>query len=616
MPGWICRYVIRGRTIPSRDVDWYMAENVIKSEPGKRVESMLKPPEPYRLGDTRSWAEAKREFEEYERAKVDELFENNPVIQAAAQKIADEEYRARQYEKQRPMREAEMAYRLHVDSGLRPLGADEGWDIPEPLGPPPPPKFDPAWMPSAAGDFVRAAATSFQCAVDFVALMVLGAASVASLGKAVVRVTADWTEPTQLYISAVLPPSERKSPVFFRVFRPIKDWEDKQNAARALQIRQDTAYKKMLEKHLERAIAKGDEAEVARLTEELFNFQPMTPITLMIGDSTPEKAAMLASENGGCLSIVAPEAGIFNTMLGRYSQVPNLDFFLNGYSGEAVSIHRVGRPAVRIPRATVAMVLAVQPTIIKELFENSEAVGRGLVARFLFAVPEPLSGKRAVDVPEIPESVDKAYDRMITALLDVPQMEVPRELTLTTEAAQAFRAWRKELEERRKDDLQPLESWGWSGKLDGQTIRIAATIALMESPSATKITAVQLRRAVCIARWAIEHARAASATLPVKTGESAASVMLEAIKRHNPPTFTTREAYHWTKGRKTLFPNVNAARAALQTLLKKGWLRRAPFPERDKETGRPAEPRWIPTIYLNTPIPESTKVEAGEELIL
>jgi hypothetical protein len=337
---------------------------------------------------------------------------------------------------------------------------------------------------------------------------------------------------------------------------------------------------------------------------------------LVIGDATPEKAAMLASENEGRLSVVAPEAGIFNTMLGRYSQMPNVDFFLSGYSGESVSIHRVGRSAVRIPRATVAMVLAVQPTVVKALFANTEAVGRGLVARFLFAVPEPMSGKRLIDVPDIPESVSRAYDNMMAALLNAPQPDIPREITLTPEAAQAFRAWRKELEDRRKTDLQPLEGWGWSGKLDGQTIRIAATLALMESPTATVITAGQLRRAVCIARWAIEHARAASATLPVTAGGSAASVMLEAIKRHNPPTFTTREAFHWTKGRKALFKNVDAARATLQTLLEKGWLRRAAFPEKDKESGRPVEPRWIPSVYLNAPPPEAAEAEASEELNL
>jgi hypothetical protein len=138
----------------------------------------------------------------------------------------------------------------------------------------------------------------------------------------------------------------------------------------------------------------------------------------------------------------------------------------------------------------------------------------------------------------------------------------------------------------------------------------------MESPTATVITAGQLRRAVCIARWAIEHARAASATLPVTAGGSAASVMLEAIKRHNPPTFTTREAFHWTKGRKALFKNVDAARATLQTLLEKGWLRRAAFPEKDKESGRPVEPRWIPSVYLNAPPPEAAEAEASEELNL
>jgi hypothetical protein len=556
---------------------------------------------------------------EEERRRFDELMEKSPALRAAVEQDVEEQRAKREYERQRPAREARAGYDMCVAAGFRPPGSDVGWEPPEPLDPPAPPVFDPAWLPGVARDFATAAAVSFQCPVALVALLILGAVSVAILGKVAVRAKRDWLEPVQLYIGVVLPPSERKSPVFARIFQRIFRWEHEVNDARELAIRQDSARRRMMEKALEHASAKLDEAEVARLTAELHAFKPTTSLTLTVGDTTPEQAAVLAANNGGRIAIVAPEGGVLGTALGRYSQMPNLDFLLNGYSGEAVSIHRVGREAVRISRATVSMVLAVQPSIIKDLFSSREAVGRGLVARFLLGVPEPLSGRRVIDVPDIPDSVSRAYDQMILGLLNLPQPDEPRELTLTADAAKAFHAWRQELEERRSGDLKPLEGWGWGGKLDGQTLRIAATLTMMESPNATEISAVQLRRAVCIARWAIEHARVASASMPVSSGTSAASILLEAIRQKSPATFTTREAYHWVKGRKAMFPNTEAVRPALQSLLDKGWLRRAAFQDVDKTTGRKAEPRWIPTVYLNNPPPtaetDEPAREQGEEIL-
>lgn len=497
-----------------------------------------------------------------------------------------------------------------LDLALSGGAPESSWPLPEPFEAPAPPPFDPSWLPGLYGDYAAALAESLQVAPDLPALVMLGAVSVATLGRFTVQAGPDWVEPTQLFVCVALPPSEKKSPVFSRLFAPVREWEANENDRRAVDVQRSAARRKMMEKQLDRAANKGDAAEVERLAAELAADVPVRPVTLLIDDATPEVAARLAAENGGCLAAASAEGGLLDILAGRYADGrANLDLYLQGYSSEPVTVHRIGREPIRIPRACIDVTLAVQPAVVRAAFENPAMSGRGLLARFLWAKPRPLSGHRRVtDLPEIPPRLIAGYRDALLALLGAPRPEQPTPLRLDAQAADVFNQWREAIELRRREDLAPLESWGWSGKLDGLTLRLAATIHLMDG-GAGPINAQQVRRAVSIAGWAVEHARAVSFGT-AGAGDCDAQQVLAYIKGKGWREFAARDLYRNLSGRKA-FRRSAAVDAALQDLARAGYVRPALLGAEDARTGRQAA-RWSVNPYIFAAEPDPPQAEVVE----
>jgi Protein of unknown function (DUF3987) len=128
---------------------------------------------------------------------------------------------------------------------------------------------------------------------------------------------------------------------------------------------------------------------------------------------------MLLHEHGGRLAILSPEGGIFDLIAGRYSSTgaPNLDHVLKGHAGDPILVDRVGRPGEIIPRPALTIGLAVQPEVLRGLIARPGFHGRGLLARFLYAIPNTTLGRRVVDVEPVHHTLRSNYHRHIRALL-------------------------------------------------------------------------------------------------------------------------------------------------------------------------------------------------------
>lgn len=410
------------------------------------------------------------------------------------------------------------------------------WVKPEALSAPPPPPFKAEWLPGVFGQYAAALAEFNQVPADLPALLLLGAVNAAALGLYEVRSV--WNEPMQLFICVSMNPSERKSPVFSAVRRPISEYESEENRRRAPLISARRTERAVLEKSLQRSVSKGENDEALRLTGELDKLPEIKPLQLIASDATPEAVALLMKDNGGRITLMDSEGGIFDTMAGRYSNsVPNLDVYLKGFSSESVTVNRIGRDPLFLPSATIAAVLAVQPEVVKGVFGNAAMRGRGLVARFLWAQPPSMMGRRRLAVASIPDELTQEYCRMILSLLSKPRPDRPEGLTLTAEAGAAFSKWYDEVENRLPGDLQTLASWGWAGKLCGLTLRIAGTLAVMKE--ARQIDANTLLTAVEISRWAIYHAQAVS--FGIESNDSAAQRIVDKLTEKGLQLFTRRE---------------------------------------------------------------------------
>lgn len=448
------------------------------------------------------------------------------------------------------------------------------WGKPEALSAPPPPPFKAEWLPGIFGQYAAALAEFNQVPVDLPALLLLGAVNAAALGQ--YQVQAVWNEPMQLFVCVSMNPSERKSPVFSAVRRPFDDYTIEENRRRAPLISERRTQRAMAEKALQKAVSKGTEEEALRLTSELDALPEIKPLQLIASDATPEAVVKLMDDNGGRIILMDSEGGVFDTMAGRYSNnVPNLDVYLHGFSSENVSVNRVGREPLFLSSASIVAVLAVQPDVVKGVFANAAMRGRGLVARFLWAQPPSMMGRRRIDVQPVPDELTQEYCRLILSLLSKTRPDKPEPLALTQEAGAAFDKWRLEVENRFPGDLQTLASWGWAGKLCGLTLRIAGTLAVMKE--AHQIDANTLLTAVEISRWAICHAQAVS--FGIESNDSAAQRIVDKLTEKGLQLFTRREiqrliqnqAAFKTAGR---FDGAKLD-AALKELEERGYIRKA-----------------------------------------
>lgn len=449
------------------------------------------------------------------------------------------------------------------------------------------PDFPIASLPPHLQAYAKAVSQALQAPLDMVCCAILGSLSVAALG-ARVQVWEGYQEPMQLHMCISMPPSEGKSPVFKAVTQAIRAWINHANKLRKTQVAVYASEKRRLEKQIAAAEAKDDPDRAAELIEELEELTEVRPYDAPITDTTPEALGMAMMRNGGKASIVSAEGGITDVLMGSYSDKPNIDVILQGYSGEAVSVRRVGRDPIEIDHACCAILIAVQPQVLEGMLSNEKLLGRGLCARFLYCVPPSMLGKRNMrDARRVPKSVAIDYETTIMNLTAL-SFEGPQQvLTLAPEALEAYYNWQAEIEPH----IREGEQWhgianGWEGKLLGNTVRIAGLLSLAEDVHGNEpISAEQFAAAIDIARFFLAHAMSATGKnegLTPSTRE-----VLEAIIKQGQSPFSPYALRQTLRSRKR-FRKGEAVDQELQALQQMGYLRLMLPPER-RSVGRPPE---------------------------
>ena len=286
--------------------------------------------------------------------------------------------------------------------------AAEGWpDPPVPLAAVPvlpafPARTFPAWIEAE----ISALAEFTQTPRDLPAMVVLGVLAAACGRRAIVDVMPGWSEPMNLYVVPAMASGTRKSPVYSPLVSPLLAAE---------KILADKAREEITEARTTRAIADkaavkaekaaadaaadpdksaedkqkaaDDAVAMVRLAEEIE--VPVVP-RLVVGDVTPEKMAQLLSEQGGRLAVLSDEGGPLVSLAGRYStsKEPDAEVWLTGHSGYGeIRVDRIGRLPDRVKNPALTVCLAVQPVVLRKLYRIPQLRDRGLLGRFLFAMP-------------------------------------------------------------------------------------------------------------------------------------------------------------------------------------------------------------------------------------
>lgn len=446
------------------------------------------------------------------------------------------------------------------------------WETPIPFDVFDLPTFPADTLPTAVRDYVQAVAETTQTSVDMAAVASLAILSICLQGKYRIWGKPDWSEPLNTYCVIVLPPAERKSAVISLMTAPLEEYEQEVNSAMDAQIIESQMKKVILDKErrmLEDKVSKGkaDASELADKAKEISAFQEVLPLKLFVDDVTAEKLASVLAENNSKAAIVSAEGGIFDILNGIYTKNVNIDVFLKGHSGDTIRVDRIGRASESILHPTLTMLLAVQPEVLNGLMTNGTFRGRGLTARFLYAMPKSSLGVRSFHTKPIGETVKNEYTKLIRSMLESDAMEDPIELS--DEATTVLERLFQDTESRFRTDLAEIADW--AGKYVGAVLRIAGLLHGAQHHGFLdfmEVSAETMENAVRIGEYFLEHAKAAYSLMGADPVNKQSEYLLGAIQRGQITEFSRRDAMRMCRR----FHTVESLQPVLNRLCEYGYI--------------------------------------------
>ena len=326
-----------------------------------------------------------------------------------------------------------------------------GWAPPIPFGatgemPAFPVEVLPGWL----GEYVAAVATATQTPPDLAGMLALAVLATVAAGAVEVQPRPGWREPLCLFVAVGMDAGTRKSSVFSALTRPVADFE-RQQAAAALPAITETA---ILRRIADQAAAQAEAAASKAPPTSARSGRPrpspgpprppawscrrcrggwsMTPPPRPWPGCWPPTAASPSSAPKATCSTRWPAAT-------TRAAGPNLGVYLKGHAGDLLKVDRRGRPPEYVQRPCLTIGLAVQPEVLRGLAGRPGFRGRGLLARFLYSLPESLVGRRQAGAPPVPQAVADRYTRELQALaasLTAPAGDDPTVLTLDPHAGE------------------------------------------------------------------------------------------------------------------------------------------------------------------------------------
>ncbi|WP_019354725.1 DUF3987 domain-containing protein [Streptomyces sp. AA1529] len=481
----------------------------------------------------------------------------------------------------------------------------ETWHEPIPLNSRPAlPAFPLHTFPGWLADFCAALAEETQTPADLAGSIALSVLATAAGGRSVVHVRGRWREPTNLFVVVALPPANRKSAVFSAMTGPLYEAEKKLMEESAGRIVEAELTAKMAREAADKAASKAANAEGPEhdtLAAEAIDLAqiaasltvPVRP-RLLADDATPEVVSSLLAEQNGRLAVMSAEGGIFDIIAGRYSGTPNMEVFLKGHAGDRLRVDRRSREEF-IESPALTMGLAVQPSVLEDIGKHRGFDGRGLLARFLYALPESLVGYRKINPDPVPESVAARYERSVTALtLSLAEWTDPAVLQLTAAANAVLVAYEERIEPHLRVKGGKLGHVGkWAGKLVGTAARIAGLLHLaahLEDGYAKPVDGDTMKAAVEIADYFAAHALTVFDQMGADATQARAHTLLEVLAANGWESVSRRDLF--AKLSRSEFPTVADLEPAAALLEEHGYLR-THTPPRNGKRGRPPAPRYL-----------------------
>jgi putative DNA primase/helicase len=285
------------------------------------------------------------------------------------------------------------------------------------------------------------------------------------------------------------------------------------------------------------------------------------------------------AEQNERMAVFSDEGGIFETLAGRYNKgVPNLDLWLKGHSVSPVRVDRADatRPPILLNRPHLTVGISPQPDVLEALRDKPGFRGRGLLARFLYALPRSPLGDRALEVHPVPSDVLDEYRAGIRELLEL-KLGAAIRLGLSRPAYSEWKEFQRAIEVDLRDGgrLDGLKDWG--SKLPGACLRLAGIFHAVEIGKALadnlEISHNTVLRALDLGACLTSHARAVFDLMERDPNAEHAEKLVMWMIRENKPAFTVRDCFRAHQSR---FKRVDALMPVLDLLEEHVCIRREP----------------------------------------
>ncbi|MBZ0095027.1 MAG: DUF3987 domain-containing protein [Sulfuricella sp.] len=469
-------------------------------------------------------------------------------------------------------------------------------------------------FPGAIQNFVTALSASTETPLELSALMTLAALSAAAQGKYRVLVKADYFEPVNTWTCAALPPGSRKTAVQNAATAPLTAWEKVQREIVEPAIKQaqaDDATIRERISQLRKQAGKTDGAEFNQFKKQIADLEadlPEIPTAPQVWaqDVTPENLGTIMAGNSERMAILSDESGIFDILAGRYSGgVPNLDLFLQGHAGSPVRVNRGSRPPVFMQSPTLTLGLSPQPDVLRGLTDNKSFRGRGLLGRFLYALPSSNLGYRTLDARPMLPDYRARYEGILTAMLnhemasDKDGNPCPHILKISDDALQAWQAFAHRVEAGMREGGTYAHITDWAGKFLGVVVRIAALLHIarhaLVRPWGKEICLDDMSAALRMAEALSVHALAVFDLMGADPALDGARVVLRWIEREGKQEFTFRDCHY---AHKTRYKRAAELEPVIDVLIERHFIR----PRVAKVAHRPSRKMEVnPAILAGVP---------------
>jgi len=285
-------------------------------------------------------------------------------------------------------------------------------------------------------------------------------------------------------------------------------------------------------------------------TEGKAGDEPKAPVRrrILIGDSTPEKTALLLVDNPNGLICYVDELAMHIDAGGKKGREDQRALDLASFEPSGpFCVDRVGRPSIVVREPRLSIIGTIQPQVLRRLIQGRED---GYFERFLLWEPE---------IPPFVECDDPRdafaearYSRAIRRIIDLEPSEVGAQLhesglfwfmPLDPDGKRLYRAWLNFVEKSVRlpiwRDRSRLASW--FGKTRSLVLKVSLITHLLEDGTGA-IPAEVLARSITLAVVLLSHAEAVLSDPDVAGLSPEAALAGAILDEALPDYFTARDA--------------------------------------------------------------------------